>query len=46
VDALFANLERGMSLDEFLQEFEGVSREQAIAVLEYARRLLSDPAAA
>ncbi len=48
VDALFANLEQGMNLDEFLDEFQGVSREQAIAVLEYARRLMParDPAAA
>jgi uncharacterized protein (DUF433 family) len=38
VDALFENLEAGLSLDEFLDEFEGVAREQAIAVLEFARR--------
>ena len=36
VDALFANLEAGMSLNEFLEEFEGVTCEQAIAVLEFA----------
>jgi uncharacterized protein (DUF433 family) len=48
VDALFANLEHGMNLDEFLEEFQGVSREQAVAVLEYARRTMPspDPAAA
>lgn len=40
VDALFDNLETGMSLNEFLDEFEGVTREQAIAVLEFARRSL------
>jgi uncharacterized protein (DUF433 family) len=34
VDALFENLEAGLSLDEFLDEFEGVAREQAIAVLQ------------
>ena len=38
VDALFDNIEAGLSLDEFLHEFEGVSREQAVAVLEFARR--------
>ena len=38
VDALFDNLEAGLSLDEFLEEFEGVTREQAVAVLEFARR--------
>jgi uncharacterized protein (DUF433 family) len=40
VSALFANLEHGMSLDEFLDDFEGVTREQAIAVLEHARQSL------
>lgn len=40
VDALFDNLEDGLSLDEFLEEFKGVTREQAIAVLEFARRSL------
>jgi uncharacterized protein (DUF433 family) len=44
VDALFANLEAGMSLNEFLEEFEGVTREQAVAVLEYARHTMSEPA--
>ena len=43
VDALFANLELGMNLDEFLDEFQGVSREQAVAVLEYARRMMPSP---
>lgn len=47
VDALFENLEAGMNLDEFLSEFEGVTREQAIAVLEYARQAMPPaPAAA
>ena len=38
VDALFANLEDGVSLDEFLDAFEGVKRGDAVAVLEYAAR--------
>jgi uncharacterized protein (DUF433 family) len=46
VDALFENLEGGLNLDEFLDEFEGVTREQAVEVLEYARRSLGEPAAA
>ena len=46
VDALFTNLEAGMSLKEFLEEFEGVTREQAIAVLEHARRAMTESAAA
>ena len=37
MDALFENLEAGLSLDEFLDEFEGVAREQAI-VLDPPRR--------
>ena len=37
LDALFGNLEDGMSLDEFLEAFEGVTREQATGVLEAAR---------
>ena len=45
VDALFGNLEDGMSLDEFLDAFPGVSREAAVAVLEYARHQLFAPAA-
>jgi uncharacterized protein (DUF433 family) len=45
VDALFANLEDGVSLDEFLDAFEGVKREHALAVLEHARRLFQDQAA-
>jgi uncharacterized protein (DUF433 family) len=44
VDALFENLEAGLSLDEFLDEFEGVTREQAVAVLEYARRSVGERA--
>jgi len=39
VDALFENLEAGLNLEEFLDEFEGVTREQAVAVLEYARQI-------
>lgn len=37
VDALFANLEDGVGLNEFLEAFPGVPREHALAVLEYAR---------
>jgi uncharacterized protein (DUF433 family) len=45
VDALFANLEDGVSLDEFLDAFQGVKREHAQAVLEYARKLITGEAA-
>ncbi|HEV7402671.1 MAG TPA: DUF433 domain-containing protein [Chthoniobacteraceae bacterium] len=39
VDSLFTNLESGLSLDEYLDCFPDVTREQAVAVLEYAQRL-------
>ena len=45
VDALFANLEDGVSLDEFLDAFEGVKREDALAVLEHARKIFRGEAA-
>jgi uncharacterized protein (DUF433 family) len=35
VTALFENLEGGASVDDFLQWFPGVTREQVEAVLEY-----------
>ena len=38
VDSLFTNLERGLSLDEYLDCFPDVTREQAVAVLEYAQK--------
>jgi uncharacterized protein (DUF433 family) len=37
VKALWDYLEGGEPLDEFLKDFPGVSREQAVAVLELAR---------
>lgn len=36
VKALFENIEGGATVQEFLECFPGVSREQADAVLEYA----------
>jgi len=45
VDSLFQNLEDGVSLDEFLAAFEGVSRGDALAVLEHARKLFANNAA-
>jgi uncharacterized protein (DUF433 family) len=41
VKALFENLEAGARLDDFLEWFPGVSREQAEAVLEHASRSLA-----
>lgn len=41
VSALFENLEAGARVDEFLQWFPGVKREQVEAVLEHAQRSLA-----
>lgn len=38
VEALFDYLEAGDTLDEFLRQFPTVTREQAVAVLEAAKR--------
>jgi len=40
VDALIENLEAGLTLDEFLENFPTVSREQAVQVLEHWRHTL------
>ena len=45
VESLFTNIESGLSLDEYLECFPDVSREQAIAVLEYAWKRMFSPAA-
>jgi uncharacterized protein (DUF433 family) len=42
VVALFENLEDGASIDQFLQWFQGVTRTHVDAVLEHARRSLSE----
>ena len=41
VGSLFDHLEAGVPLDEFLDDFPTVSREQAVAVLDAASRLLT-----
>ncbi len=41
VETLFDYLEAGVSLKEFLDDFPTVSKEQAIAVLEIANKLLT-----
>jgi uncharacterized protein (DUF433 family) len=40
VDALLNNLEAGASLDEFLENFPTVTREQAVAVLHFSHETL------
>ena len=42
VKALFENLEDGASIEEFLQWFPGVARDQVEAVLNHAERSLID----
>ena len=41
VESLFDHLEAGVSLDEFLDDFPSVSKQQAIAALEIANKLLT-----
>lgn len=41
VAALFENLESGATVDQFLEWFPGVSREQVEAVLEHTTRSLA-----
>ena len=40
VDALINNLEAGLTLDEFLENFPTVAREQAIQVLDFTKSTL------
>ena len=42
VSALLENLEAGISIDEFLENFPTVSRDQAVRVLEHFRSSLND----
>ena len=41
VETLFDHLEAGISLDVFLEDFPTVSKEQAIALLDWANKLLN-----
>ena len=40
IEALLTNLEAGLSLDEFLENFPTVTRQQAIQVLEFSKSTL------
>jgi uncharacterized protein (DUF433 family) len=46
VAAVFENLEDGMSIDELVELYDGLTREQVQAVLEFAVRSLQVPAVA
>lgn len=41
VESLFDHLEAGISLDQFLDDFPTVTKEQAIALLDWANKLLT-----
>jgi uncharacterized protein (DUF433 family) len=41
VESLFDHLEKGISLEEFLDDFPSVTQEQAIAVLEIANKIVT-----
>ncbi len=41
IQTLFDHLENGISLDEFLSDFPTVAKEQAIAVIEIASKILT-----
>jgi uncharacterized protein (DUF433 family) len=41
VRALFENLESGATIDQFLEWFPGVTREQVLTVLEHAEQSLA-----
>ncbi|EMR01176.1 DUF433 domain-containing protein [Cesiribacter andamanensis] len=41
VETLFMHLEQGVSLNEFLEDFPTVTRQQAVSVLELAEKLVT-----
>ena len=41
IESLFDHLEAGVSLDEFLEDFPTVSKEQAVTLLDVANKLLT-----
>jgi uncharacterized protein (DUF433 family) len=41
IQSLFDHLEKGISLDEFLDDFPTVKKDQAIAVIEIASKILT-----
>lgn len=41
VETLFQHLEKGVSLDDFLEDFPGVTKEQAVSILEMAEKVVT-----
>jgi len=46
VSAVFENLEDGLTIDEIVQMFDGLTRNQVVAVLEFAAQSLAVPTSA
>ena len=44
VSAIFENLEAGANIDDILQWFDGLKREQIKAIIDFAARSLETPA--
>ena len=42
IETLFLHLEKGVSLDEFLEDFPTVRREQALALLRHLKETLTE----
>jgi len=45
VAAIFENLEAGANINDIMEWFDGLDREQVIAVIDFAARSLKTPAA-
>jgi uncharacterized protein (DUF433 family) len=43
VSAVFENLEDGLTIDEIVQMFDGLTREQVVTVLDFAAQSLEVP---
>jgi uncharacterized protein (DUF433 family) len=41
IESLFDHLESGVSIDEFLEDFPFVSKDQVVAILEIANKVLN-----
>lgn len=41
IETLFDHIEKGITIDEFLEDFPGVTRKQVLALLEVANKLVT-----
>ena len=41
IETLFDHIENGITIDEFLEDFPGVSKKQVLALLEVANKLVT-----